>query len=105
MRGLAVILLSCIMNIFGLSLTNSNESSTKQLLCDTCGKPQSIDGMRKMFGGIFICNSCVGRILSIYLTSNPIKSLCPLCCGKEGDTEKCKYCDIKLNLGDVDDGS
>lgn len=64
-------------------------------MCDTCGKFKPADGMRQVFGGIHICNQCAVKILTLYVASNPIKILCPFCYGKEGNTEKCKYCDIK----------
>lgn len=95
MYRLIIILLSFILDDSIWSSKNSNESSTKRLICDTCGKLQSINGMRQVFGGIHICDQCVDKILSSYVASSPIKTLCPFCYGKEGNIEKCKYCDIK----------
>ncbi len=83
------------MGIFGWSSKNLNESSTNRLLCDTCGKLQSTEGMIQVFGGVNICNQCIDKILLYYIVSNPIKTLCPFCYGKEGNSNKCQYCDIK----------
>ena len=94
-RGLVVILLNFILNTFVWSSKNSKELSIERLICDTCGKLKSTDGMQHVFSGIYICCQCVDKILSLYVTSNPIRTLCPFCYGKEGNVEKCNYCDIK----------
>lgn len=60
-----------------------------------CGKLKLTDGMRQVFGGIFVCDQCIDKILSLHVTSNPIKTLCPFCHGKEGNAEHCMYCDVK----------
>ncbi|KKN91111.1 hypothetical protein LCGC14_0219760 [marine sediment metagenome] len=54
-----------------------------------------MDGMRQIFGGIQICDQCIDKILSLHVVSNPIKTLCPFCYGKEGNAKKCQYCEIK----------
>ena len=84
-----------------------NESSTKRLLCDVCGNIKSTNGMQQVFGGICICSECIDGILSLYVSSNPIKTLCPYCHDKKGDTdtEKCKYCSIKLSKKDKNNES
>ncbi len=94
-RGLVKTLLSCILGTLGWSLKSSTGSLTKRAMCDVCGKYQTTDDMRKVFGGICICNSCVNNILSIHVSTRPIKALCPFCYGKEGNAEKCMYCDLK----------
>lgn len=80
-----------------------NELLTKQLQCDICVKLKSINGMQQIFGGICICYECISKILILHISSNPIKTLCPYCYDKEGYTEKCNYCDIKLLKKDKDD--
>lgn len=67
------------------------------MLCDTCGEYKSVNDtkMRSVCGGIYICDQCVNRILTLYVSCNPIKVLCPLCHEKEGNVEKCEYCNIK----------
>lgn len=104
-RGLVKTLLSYISDTLGWSLRSSIESSTERAMCDTCGKCQTTDGMRKVFGGICLCNPCVDHILSIHVSTSPIKVLCPFCYGKEGNSEKCMYCDLKQLPGDVTDDS
>lgn len=71
------------------------KSLINRLQCDTCGKLKPTDGMKQIFGGVCICDQCVNKILSLYVLSNPLKTLCPYCYGKEGNTEQCNYCDIK----------
>lgn len=89
------------MNIFGWLSKNSNASSVNKLLCDTCGNLKSTDKMRQVFGGIHVCDQCIDKILSLHVSSSPIKTLCPFCYGKEGMIEKCEYCNIKLSFGDI----
>jgi len=64
-------------------------------MCDACGKLQSTNAMRQVLGGICICGQCINKILTLYVASNPIKTLCPFCYGKKDVSEKCSYCDIK----------
>lgn len=88
-------LLNWILNISFWSSKNFKKSSTKRLLCDTCGNLQPTDGMRQVFGGIQVCSQCIDKIVLSYVSLNPIKTLCPFCYGKEGNKEQCQYCDIK----------
>lgn len=54
--------------------------------------------MRQVLGGIHICSRCVDKILSLFVESQPIKTLCPFCYGKEGNNGKCEYCDIEYSM-------
>ncbi len=94
-RGLVMILLNFIQNIFVWLLRSSEGSSTSQLLCDTCGNLKPTNEMRQIFGGIHICNLCINKILSLYVTTNPIRTLCPFCYGEKDNPDQCEYCDIK----------
>lgn len=84
------------MGVSNWLLKNFNNSQTNRLLCDTCGKLQPIKGMRKIFGGICICDQCIDTILARYISTSLIKLLCPHCYGKESNTEKCNFCDLTL---------
>ncbi len=64
-------------------------------LCDTCGEFQSINSMRQVLGGIDICDTCVDKILSLFVVSHPIKTLCPFCSEEKDDTDDCEYCGLK----------
>lgn len=57
--------------------------------------------MKHVFGGVHICESCVNKILETYVIINPLRMLCPFCYGKEGNRNKCKYCDIKSMPGSI----
>lgn len=74
-------------------------------MCDTCGKFKFINGMQQIFGGIYLCDQCINKILALYVASNPIKTLCPFCFGKEGNPKKCQYCDIKSVMENKNDDS
>lgn len=70
-------------------------------MCDTCGKLYPCDSMKQIFGGISLCTECVDNILLSYVSSNPIKMLCPFCCDKNSN-KKCQYCDIQIIQEDID---
>jgi primosomal protein N' len=48
-----------------------------------------------VFGGIYVCEECIDKILALHVSTNLIKTLCPYCYEKEGNVNKCPYCDIK----------
>ena len=101
MRGLVGASLSFISNIFGLSWTSSDDSQIKQLTCDTCGKLKPTTNMKRVWGGICVCAECVDLILSLHTATNPIKTLCPHCHDKEGNTGTCELCDLPSMPGEM----
>ncbi len=100
-NGFVKILLTSISAIFAWLSRNYSESSTNNSLCDTCGEFQPTNSMRQVWGGVDICDTCVDKILSLFVVSNPIKTLCPFCSEEEDDSGKCEYCDIKYSMENV----
>jgi hypothetical protein len=92
--------LNYISNIFVWSSKKSVESPTERLLCDICGKNQSVDGMYSVVGGICVCNHCVQAIVIFYVLHSPIKTLCPHCYDTENTFERCSYCDLQIQVND-----
>jgi hypothetical protein len=50
--------------------------------------------MRRVYGGICVCDSCVYKIIKIHVSVNVIKSLCPYCLGQKVGI--CNYCDLSV---------
>lgn len=50
--------------------------------------------MHNVVGGVCVCEECTEKIITLHVSTRPLKTLCPYCYGKEGNTEKCDYCDL-----------
>lgn len=48
-----------------------------------------------------MCAECVDLILSLHTATNPIKTLCPHCHGKEGNAGICQWCDLPSMPGEM----
>lgn len=101
--GRAKILSTFISRTLNWSSRNSEESSAKTILCDTCGVMCSNTDTQVVCGGICVCRLCVENIISLYVATSPIKSLCPYCYNKTNSHDKCFYCDL-LSFEEVIDG-
>ena len=70
-----------------------------QLLpCDICGNEHPAINITIVLQGCCICKQCVEKILTFYVYTYPIKTLCPYCQKKETMTEPCQYCNIDIML-------
>lgn len=52
--------------------------------------------MKNVLGGICICEQCSESIIIFHVLNGPLKTLCPHCYGKEGNTQHCDYCNLPI---------
>lgn len=68
-----------------------------QKKCATCLEYKGEKG--KTIYGLYICEKCIYKILTIHIYTNNIKWLCPMC---DGDiNKKCEFCDLTMFLKEL----
>lgn len=65
--------------------------------CAACLKDKNGNGT--VVSGLYLCKDCMYKILTIYVYTNNIKWLCPMC---NGDiNKKCEFCDLTMLLKEL----
>ena len=95
-RGLVKILSNFIMNILEWLSQSSENRQANGIVCDTCWKTVDSRNAKTFFGGINVCPGCNNDIVEKYISTNPIKTLCPFCFDTKDSSVDCQYCNVRV---------